>query len=59
MADPKAARPGWADLVVTIGLVCLTVGVWTFVGAGSLIAPGAILLWYALPPRPPFVVRDR
>ena len=47
-----------ADEVVFIAaLLLITAGVWLFVGQASLIAPGVVLLYVALPSRQPFIVR--
>jgi hypothetical protein len=48
-----------AEVVVCVGLLCLTVGAWHLIGWASLIAPGLILIFYGLPPRPPFVHRSQ
>lgn len=45
--------------MVAIGLVCLTVGAWAVVGWAALMVPGAVAVWYGLPPRPPFVTKGR
>lgn len=55
MADAKKRRVDTRDLTVLIGLVALTAGAWNAIGPSSLALPGAVLVWYALPPRPPFV----
>jgi hypothetical protein len=44
-----------ADVVVFVGLGCLTTGAWSVVGLAALMLPGLVLVWYALPTRPPFV----
>lgn len=49
---------GREDAVVLVGLACVTAGAWSAVGLASLVLPGAVLVWYALPPRPPFVKRQ-
>lgn len=47
-----------ADEFVLIGaLVLLTAGLWSAVGMLALVAPGAALLWIAVPSRAPFVIR--
>lgn len=60
MADKKPRKSVDAsDLVVAGGLTCLTTGAWAAIGVAALVLPGLVLLWYGLPPRPPFVKQDR
>ena len=60
MAEPKKSKSaiGRADVVVLTGLACLTAGAWSVTGLAALILPGMVLVWYALPTRPPFVQRQ-
>lgn len=61
MAEAKRDRRSIdaADLIVLIGLGCLTGGAWFAIGPAALMLPGAVCVWYALPQRPPFVKKDR
>jgi hypothetical protein len=61
MADPPKpeSRIGRDDLTVFVGLACLAAGAWSVIGLAALILPGSVLVWYALPPRPPFIRQDR
>lgn len=45
------------EIWIAIGLVLIVVGLWSRVGALSLVAPGLVVLWIALPSRAPFVTR--
>lgn len=60
MAEKKSKTPtfGRDDLVVLGGLAMLTAGAWSTLGLAALSLPGAVLVWYALPTRPPFVSRQ-
>ena len=48
---------GPAELIVGLGLVLIGLGLWQFDARIASVAIGAVLLWYALPTRPPFVAR--
>ena len=48
---------GLQEVFATAGFVMIMVGVWMVSPAASLVLCGTILLWYALPSRPPFVAR--
>ena len=52
-----ALRSNAEELVVTVGLVLITVGLWPLLGLSALVVPGATLVYLALPSRMPFVVR--
>ena len=43
------------DVLTCLGLILLGVGLWRVSPAAGLAVPGAVLIWYALPTRPPFV----
>jgi fatty acid desaturase len=60
MAEKKTPKPtlGRDDVVVLAGLACLTAGAWASLGFAALVLPGAVLVWYALPTRPPDVSRQ-
>lgn len=59
MKDPKKPTPfiGVDEIMLLIGLVLLTAGLWSLVRAAALIAPGLVLLWMAVPPRHAFLAR--
>jgi hypothetical protein len=54
-----AREVGPAELLVLAGASALTIGVAQLSTAGAWIAIGLLLLWCALPPRPPFLERRR
>lgn len=60
MSESKSTKNpfGRGDALVLVGMCCLTAGAWSVIGLASLILPGSLLVWYALPPRPPFVQRQ-
>lgn len=43
------------EIVLVIGLVLVAVALWPKVGQLALLVPGVVLIWYALPARPPFM----
>ena len=45
------------DVLTVLGLVLLGVGLWRVSPAAGLAVPGAVLLFYALPSRPPFILQ--
>jgi hypothetical protein len=46
----------WPDeLLLAIGLVLLTVGLWPLLAQVALIAPGVVLVWMTVPTRARFV----
>ena len=47
---------GADELLVVVGLVLLTAGLWPIADQGALVAPGLVLLWIALPQRTSFVI---
>lgn len=55
---PNGSTFDSSDAAILFGLALVTAGAWPFVGAASLIAPGVVVIWLAIPPRPPFF-RDR
>ena len=44
-----------SDVLVLIGLGLVGAGVWHWSPPGASVAVGVVVLWYALPPRPPFI----
>lgn len=46
---------GVDEVVLAVGVLLLTVGLWHLVGAAALIAPGLLAVWLALPTRRPFI----
>lgn len=44
-----------ADVLVVLALLLISCGLWEVSRAAALAVPGVVLLWLALPPRPPFV----
>lgn len=42
------------EIVLAVGLILVTVALWPDFGIRSLIVPGAVFLWHALPTRAPF-----
>lgn len=44
-----------ADVLLLIGLGLLSSGLWQVSTAAALAVPGALLVWLALPSRPPFL----
>jgi len=50
---------GLQELLVLTGLVLLGAGLWQVSPAAGLAVPGAVLVWAALPQRPPFVTPPR
>ena len=48
---------GIDEALFVAALVLLTTGLWSVIGSAALVAPGAVILWVALPSRSPFVVR--
>lgn len=55
---PHSREVGRDELLLGLGLLLLTGGLWARVGPVALVAPGLVLLWIALPPRWAFVVRQ-
>jgi uncharacterized membrane protein YphA (DoxX/SURF4 family) len=45
------------EALIVIGVVLVVAGLWTRIGALSLVAPGVVALWIGLPARAPFVVK--
>jgi hypothetical protein len=41
---------------IAVGLVLLTAGLWSFFGAGALVAPGVVVLWDSVPPRAAWII---
>jgi hypothetical protein len=54
-----AALVGVDDVVLVLGLVLLTVGLWPVLERVALAVPGAVLVWLVLPQRVPFVLREQ
>lgn len=55
MVAHAVALVGVDEFFLTMGLVLLTVGLWTLIGWTALVAPGIVLLWIYVPARVPFV----
>ncbi len=48
-----------ADTVgVLIALLLIGIGFWHLWRPGAFIVPGLVVLWFALPSRPPFITRE-
>lgn len=47
------------DLVVVTGLALWMCAWWAVARPLALAIPAAVLVWYGLPPRPPFIARPR
>lgn len=43
------------EMLVLLGVWCVTYGLWPLVGRPALIVPGAVMLWLGLPMRRRFV----
>lgn len=48
---------GLDEALILAGMILATCGLWPLVGRLSLVVPALVLLWIALPPRAPFVMR--
>jgi hypothetical protein len=48
---------GRDELALLVGLVLMTVSLWSLVGLVALLAPGVVITWLALPSRLPLVHR--
>jgi hypothetical protein len=46
-----------SDALVLGGLVLLARGLWMVAPWSAYVAIGAVLIWYALPARPPFIAK--
>lgn len=46
-----------SDAVVALGLGILARGLWLVAPWAAYVAVGAVMVWYALPSRPPFIER--
>lgn len=68
VSPEQAATPSWrarvraalgsidrSDVLVLIGLMLVGAGAWQYSPAAAAVAVGAIVLWYGMPTRPPFV----
>jgi hypothetical protein len=51
-----AAGLGPDERGIAAGLVLLTAGLWSFLGAGALVAPGVVVLWISVPPRAAWII---
>lgn len=49
---------GVDELLLVVGLVLITAGLWPVLDAVAFAVPGAVVLWIALPQRSPFVHRS-
>jgi hypothetical protein len=47
------------DAIVLIGLVLIVLGFWDVSRPIALGVPGAVLVWFGLPPRPRFIADTR
>ena len=43
------------DCILVLGLVLIGVGLWSILPGVALASVGAVLVWIALPARPPFL----
>ena len=43
------------DVLVLVGLLLIAIGGWFVFWPAAFFVPGAVLVWYALPSRPPFI----
>lgn len=43
------------DMLVLVGLGLVGAGTWQFSPPGAAVAVGVVVLWYAMPSRPPFI----
>ena len=48
---------GGDEIILVAALALITCGLWLLAGQATLLAPGFVLLWVALPSRVPFIVR--
>ena len=48
---------GAEELLLLVGLVLVSFGLWSVWKPGAFLVPGAVLVWIALPSRSPFVAR--
>ena len=51
------SRITFQDVLLVAGLAMLFAGFWLWHAPAALIVVGAILVWFALPPRQPFIER--
>ena len=49
-----ASQVGFAEIILVYGLVLIAYGLWEVSRPAALAIPGFVLVWLALPPRPPF-----
>lgn len=54
-----AGAVSMGDVLLAVGLGLIAWGFWDVSRPVALGVPGAVLVWYALPPRPPFIERPR
>lgn len=47
------------DALVFLGVGLIAIGCWFVYWPAAFLVPGAVLLWYALPSRPPFIEKGR
>jgi hypothetical protein len=55
--SPDRESFGMDEASLALGLLLLTGGLWVWLGPVALAAPGAVIVWMALPARRPFVDR--
>lgn len=53
-----AGAIGLQEVLVVIGLIALSAACWEIYRPAAYGVPGAVLLWWSLPSRPPFITRD-
>ena len=58
MTREKHKAIGLDDAIVLAGIALIAVGCWEAYRPASFIVPGILLVWYALPTRPPFIERE-
>ena len=54
-----AREVGGRECVLVLSLCLIAKGLWDWWRPGAYLVPGVVLLWIALPIRPPFVLRQR
>ncbi len=60
----EGSKPRWwqaigmGDALVLIGMALIAIGCWDAYRPASFIVPGLVLIFYALPTRPPFIERE-
>jgi hypothetical protein len=57
MLRKMVERVDLSDVLVLVGLLALARGLALVASWAAYVVVGGVLIWYALPPRPPFIVR--